>query len=89
MLRKNKIVWYDSNDIRKAVEQGSNYVCDLWYYWTQAGYEINNGTITTVYFEQLLEELKDNDEHGLASNLEQLMNKIDPDNNGVYVGYFW
>jgi len=56
---------------------------------TQAGYEINNGTITTVYFEQLLEELKDNDEHGLASNLEQLMKEIDPDNNGVYVGYFW
>lgn len=89
MLRKNEIVWYDSGDIIKAVEQGSNYVRDLWYYWYQSCYEINNGTITTVYFEQLLEELKDNDEHGLASNLEQLMKEIDPDNNGVYVGYFW
>ena len=89
MLRKNEIVWYDNNEIRQAVEEGSNYVRDLWYYWYQSCYEINNGTITTVYFGQLLEELNDNNEHDLACNLLNLMNKIDPDNNGVYVGYFW
>jgi len=40
MLKANNITWYDSNDIRKAVEQGSNFGYDLWYYWTQSGYEI-------------------------------------------------
>lgn len=89
MLKKNEIVWYYSNEIRKVVEQDSNYGHDLWYYWTQSGYEINNGTIVKVYFDQLLEELNDYDEHGLAANLEKLMKEIDPDNNGIYIGYFW
>lgn len=89
MLKANNITWYNSNDIRKVVEQDSNFGYDLWYYWTQSGYEITSGTIAKVHFGQLLEELNDNDEHGLACNLLNLMNEIDPDNNGVYIGYFW
>lgn len=85
----HKFEYYDSGDICELVEHDAEFKHDLWYYWTQAGYEINSGTITAVLFDLLLDELKNKQEHGLAANLEQLMKEIDPEELGVFVGYFW
>lgn len=83
------IEYYDSGEICELVEQDCSFKKNLWYYWTQANYDITEGTITAVYFDRLLDELRHNQEQGLADNLKQLMKELNSEDNGVFVAYFW